>query len=64
VIDHVLTEEERLDNERRAILLRIAGLDDRLDSGQISHEEHEESRRTLKEKAVKITEALRNIDKP
>ncbi len=49
-----LTSQE----ERKKILLAIADLDDQLDSGKISQEDHHKKRRVLKEQAVKITEAL------
>jgi len=53
-----------LQDEREGMLRAIAELDDQLDSGQISREEHDKKRRVLKEKVIKIMETLQNTDKP
>jgi 5-hydroxyisourate hydrolase-like protein (transthyretin family) len=47
--------------ERQNILLAIAKLDDQFDSGKISQEEHDEKRRALKEKAIRITEGIQKV---
>ncbi len=49
-----LTPEE----ERQDILVAIAELDDQFESGKIAQEEHDEKRRALKKKAIKITESI------
>ncbi len=51
-------EEPTPQEERSAVLLAIAELDDEFDSGKISQEEHDEKRRALKEKAIRITESV------
>ncbi len=45
-----------LQEERQNVLWAIAELDDQLDSGRISPDEHEKKRRLLKEKAITMTE--------
>jgi hypothetical protein len=49
--------------EREHLLREIARLDDQLDSGEISPDDHEKNRRVLKERAVKMTEALEEANK-
>lgn len=44
--------------EREDLLRAIAELDDRLDAGEISPEEHERKRRFLKERVMELTKAL------
>ena len=56
-------EKSKLQQERQDILRAIAELDDQLDSGQISPEEHERRRRVLKEKVIPMTETEQNTDK-
>jgi len=51
-------EEPTPQEERSAVLLAIAELDDQFDSGKISQEDHDEKRRALKEKAIRITESI------
>lgn len=51
-------KEPPLQKERQDILLAIAELDDQLESGQISPEEHSKRRHILKEQAIKITKTL------
>ncbi len=51
-------EEPTPQEERGAVLLAIAELDDQFDSGKISQEEHDKKRRALKEKAIRITESV------
>lgn len=52
-----------LNRERRNLLQAIAQLDDDLDSGHVSREEHERKRRLLKERVVQITETLQGAGK-
>ena len=53
-----------LQEERQSILQAIAELDDKMDSGQISPEEHARKRHVLKEKVIKITKVLQNTENP
>lgn len=48
-------EKMTLQEQRENLILAMAELDDQLDAGQISSEEHEEKRRVLKEKVFKLT---------
>ena len=44
-----------LQEERQSILRAIADLDDQMDSGLISPEEHEKKQSDLKERALEVT---------
>jgi hypothetical protein len=48
-----------LQEERQNILWAIAELDDQMDSGQISPEEHDKKRRLLKERVVALTRTMK-----
>jgi hypothetical protein len=52
--------ESLLQEERQNLLWDIAELDDHLDSGQISPEEHAKKRRVLKEGVVELTRTLKS----
>lgn len=52
-------EELTLQEERQNILRAIAELDDLMDSGQISPEEHHKKRRLLKERIVALTQTMK-----
>ncbi len=56
--DEEATTTPTLQKERQHILLTIADLDEQLDVGQISAEEHDEKRHLLKEKVVELTKIL------
>lgn len=53
----VETEEESPEEERTSLLMAMAELDDQLDAGEISEEEHDKKRRALKEKVIEVTRA-------